>query len=169
MSLSMHSASAPIFIRTLNSMLTWLDKADAHAKARNFEANNYVGLRLAPDMHAFARQIQIATDSAKNCLARLAGVEPPKWADDEASIDELRARIKKAIDYAGSISADKIDDSETREIVLPIGPDRSITFTGDTFLTGFALPNFFFHATMAYALLRQAGVELGKMDFLGAP
>ncbi len=169
MPLSMHSASAPIFIRTLNSMLTWLDKADAHAKARNFEANNYVGLRLAPDMHVFARQIQIATDSAKNCLARLAGVEPPKWADDEASIDELRARIKKAIDYAGSISADKIDGSETREIVLPIGPDRSITLTGETFVTGFALPNFFFHATMAYALLRQAGVELGKMDFLGAP
>jgi hypothetical protein len=169
MSLSMHSASAPIFIRTLNSMLTWLDKADAHAKARNFESNNYVGLRLAPDMHVFGRQIQIATDSAKNCLARLAGVEPPKWADDEVSLDELRARIKKAIDYAQSISADKLDDSETREIVLPIGPDRSITLTGETFVTGFALPNFFFHATMAYALLRQAGVGLGKMDFLGAP
>jgi hypothetical protein len=169
MPLSMHSASAPIFLRTLNNMLAWLDKAEHHAKEKGFDPDNYLGLRLAPDMLPFVRQIQIATDASKNCLARLAEVEPPKWADDEATFDELRPRIQKAIDYAGSMSAEQVDGSESREIVLPLGPDRSMTFTGELFLTGFALPNFFFHATTTYALLRQAGVELGKMDYLGAP
>lgn len=161
--------STPIFLRTLTNMLGWLDKAEAHAKARGFDANNFVGLRLTPDMLAFARQIQMVTDSSKTSLARLAGVEPPKWADDETSLDELRARLEKAIAYAKSIPAKKIDGSETREIVLPLGPERSLTLDGETFLKGFALPNFFFHSTMVYALLRQGGVELGKMDFLGAP
>jgi hypothetical protein len=165
----MHSASVPIFVRMLNNMQGWLDKAEAYAKARKFEPSNYLGLRLAPDMLPFARQIQIASDTTKNCVARLAGLEPPKWADDEASLDELRARIKKTIEYAQSVPAAKIDGSEAREIVLPMGPGRSVTFTGETFLKGFSLPNFFFHATMTYALLRQGGVELGKMDYLGAP
>lgn len=169
MPLSMHSASVPIFVRMLNNMQGWLDKAEAYAKARKFEPSNYLGLRLAPDMLPFARQIQIASDTTKNCVARLAGLEPPKWADDEASLDELRARIKKTIEYAQSVPAAKIDGSEAREIVLPMGPGRSVTFTGETFLKGFSLPNFFFHATMTYALLRQGGVELGKMDYLGAP
>ena len=169
MPLSMHSASVPVFVRMLNNMLGWLDKAEAYAKARKFDPSNYFGLRLAPDMLPFARQIQIASDTTKNCVARLAGMEPPKWADDEASLDELRARIRKTIEYANSVPAAKIDGSEAREIVLPMGPGRTVTFTGETFLKGFSLPNFFFHATMTYALLRQAGVELGKMDYLGAP
>jgi len=169
MSLSMHSASVPVFVRMLNNMLAWLDKAEAYAKARKFDPSNYLGLRLAPDMLAFARQIQIASDTTKNCVARLAGVEPPKWVDEEKTLDELRARIRKTIDYANSIPAAKIDGSEAREIVLPMGPGRTMTFTGLTFLQGFSLPNFFFHSTMTYALLRQAGVELGKMDYLGAP
>jgi hypothetical protein len=169
MTLSMHSMSVPIFTRTLNNMLGWLDKAEAHATEKGFEVDNYVGVRLTPDMLPFARQIQIATDSTKNCVARLAGDEPPTWADDEASLDELRARIKKAIDYAEAMPADRIDGSEEREILLPIGGDRTMPFTGESFLVGFALPNFFFHATMVYALLRQGGVELGKMDYLGAP
>lgn len=168
MSLTMHSASAPIFLRMLNNMSLWLDKAEAHAKARNFDPNSYAGLRLAPDMLPLARQIQMASDTTKSCLARLAGIEPPKWADDEATLDELRARLQKTIDYAHSIPAEKIDGSEAREVVLPVGPDRSVTFSGEAFLTGFALPNFFFHASMVYALLRQAGVEVGKMDYLGA-
>jgi hypothetical protein len=150
-------------------MLAWLDKAEAHAKARKFEPSNYLGLRLAPDMLPFARQIQITSDTTKNCVARLAGMEPPKWADDEASLDELRTRIRKTIEYANSVPTAKIDGSEAREIVVPMGPGRTMTFTGETFLKGFSLPNFFFHATMTYALLRQAGVELGKMDYLGAP
>ena len=167
MTLSMHSASVPIFLRTLNNMQTWLDKAEENAKARNFDSNNYLGLRLAPDMLPFVRQIQIATDTTKNCVARLSGVEPPKWADDEDTLDELRARIKKSIDYVQSISESEIDGTELREIVMPAGPDRTMSFTGESFLKGFSLPNFFFHATMTYALLRQGGVELGKMDYLG--
>ena len=169
MPLSMHSASVPVFVRMLNNMLAWLDKAEAHAKAKKFDPANYLGLRLTPDMLPFARQIQIATDHVKGCAARLSGVEPPKWADDEKTLDELRARIRKAIEYAQSIPAEKIEGSEKREISLPIGPTRTMTFPGETFLKGFSLPNFFFHTTMAYALLRQAGVELGKMDYLGAP
>lgn len=169
MPLSMHSASVPIFVRMLNNMLAWLDKAEAYAKARKFDPSNYLGLRLAPDMLPFARQIQIASDTVKGCVARLAGLEPPKWEDNEASLDELRARIKKTLDYAQSMPAAKIDGSEARKIVLPLGPDRTLPFTGETFLKHFALPNFLFHATMTYALLRHGGVELGKMDYLGAP
>ena len=169
MAMSMSSASVPVFVRTLNNMLAWLDKAEAHAAARKFDSKNYLGLRLTPDMLPFSRQIQIATDTSKNCLARLAGLEPPKWEDNEASLDELRARIKKAIEYAKSVPAAKLEGSEAREIMVPMGPGRTVPFTGETFLRGFSLPNFYFHATMTYALLRQGGVELGKMDFLGAP
>jgi uncharacterized protein len=140
MPLSMHAASAPIFIRTLTSMLNWIDKAEAHATAKNFEPNNYVTLRLTPDIFAFARQIQITTDAAKNCVARLAGLEPPSWADNETTIEE-------------------------RGVDLPLGPDRSMTFTGQAFLTGFALPNFFFHASMTYALLRQGASSSKKWIF----
>jgi len=169
MPLSMHSASVPIFVRMLNNMLAWLDKAEAHAKAGKFDPSNYLGLRLAPDMLPFARQIQIASDAVKNCVTRLAGIEPPKWEDNEASLDELRARIQKTIDFAQSVPAAKIDGSEQREILLPLGPGRTVPLTGELFLKHFALPNFFFHTTMTYALLRQGGVELGKMDYLGAP
>jgi hypothetical protein len=169
MSITMHSASVPVFVRMLNNMLVWLDKAEAHAKARKFDPNNYLAMRLTPDMLPFARQIQISTDHVKGCAARLAGIEPPKWADDEKTLDELRARIRKAIEYAQSIPAAKIDGSDAREIELPVGPNRTMKFSGETFLKGFSLPNFFFHVTMTYALLRQGGVDLGKMDYLGAP
>jgi hypothetical protein len=153
----------------LNNLLGWLDKAEAHAKARKFDPNHYLALRLAPDMLPFARQIQIATDHVKGCTARLAGLEPPKWADDEKTLDELRARVRKAIDYAQSVPEAKLEGSETRDVTLPLGPSRSFTFPGEVFMKSFSLPNFYFHVTMAYALLRQAGVELGKMDYLGAP
>lgn len=168
MSLSMHSASAPLFVRTLTAMLGWLDKAEGSAKARGFDTVNYLGLRLSPDMHPLSRQVQIATDSAKNCVSRLAGIEPPKWADDEATLDELRARIQKAIDFVQSIPAADLDGSETREVRMPAGPDLTVAFEGQAFLTGFSIPNFYFHATLVYALLREAGVDVGKMDFLGA-
>jgi len=169
MSLSMHAASVPIFVRMLNNMLAWLDKAETFAKARKFDPNNFLSLRLAPDMLPFTRQIQIASDAVKNCVARLAGSEPPKWADDESSFAELRARIRKTIDYAQSLPATQIDGSEAREIQVPFGPGRTLAFPGEVFLKHFSLPNFFFHATMTYALLRHGGVELGKMDYLGAP
>ncbi len=169
MSLSMYSASVPTFVRTLNSMLVWFDKAEAYAKEKGFEPDNYLGLRFAPDMFAFCRQVQIASDASKGCVARLAGIEMPSWPDEESTFPELRERIQKTIDFVGGLSTDQIDGSEDREIELPIGPDASMTFTGQAFLTGFALPNFFFHATNTYTLLRQAGVPLGKMDFLGKP
>jgi len=167
MSLSMHSASAGVFTRILNNMLGWLDKAEAHAKARKFDPVNYLGLRLAPDMLPFVRQIQIASDSTKGCMARLAGVEIPKWEDNEASLDDLRARIRKTLDYVQSFSAAQIDGSEGRAISIPMRSGDLLNFNGEDFLERFALPHFYFHATTTYALLRHAGVELGKADFLG--
>ena len=121
---SMHAMSVPVFVRMLNNVLAWLDKAEAYAGARKFDPTNYLGLRLAPDMLPFSRQIQIASDTTKNCLARLAGKEPPKWADDEATLDELRARIRKTIEYAQSVPAAQIDGSEAREITMPAGPGQ---------------------------------------------
>lgn len=167
MSITMHSASAPIFVRVLNNMLVWLDKAQAHADARKFDSANYLGLRLAPDMLPFARQLQIASDTAKGCMARLAGVELPKWEDNEASMDELRARIRKTIDYVQSFSAAQIDGSEDRAITIPTRSGAPLSFSGETFLKHAALPNFFFHSTATYMLLRHNGVDVGKTDFLG--
>ena len=168
MPISTHAACVPVFTRTLTNMLSWLDKAEAHAAAKKFDTANYLGLRLTPDMLPFFRQIQIATDTAKFCVARLAGLEPPKWADDEKTLAELRARIQKAIDYVQSIPAAKLDGAESRQIELPLGPGRTLKLSGEDLLRGFWLPNFFFHATMTYALLRQGCVELGKGDYLGA-
>jgi hypothetical protein len=167
MTLSMHAASAPLFSRALKNMLAWLDKAEEHAKAKGFDVENFLGLRLAPDMFPLSRQVQIATDGAKNCVARLAGIEPPKWSDDETTLDELRARVRMAIEYVESIPASDIDGSEEREISMPAGPDHTLRFEGQAFLTGFSIPNFYFHVSMTYALLRQGGVALGKMDYLG--
>jgi uncharacterized protein len=166
MAFTMHSASVPVFTNTLSQMLTWLDKAQAHAEARKFSPDAYLPLRLAPDMLAFTRQVQISSDTAKGCVARLAGVENPKYEDTEATLDELRARLRKTIDFVASVPADKFEGAETREVVLPSRSGER-RFTGEDYLRFHALPNFFFHATTAYALLRHAGVELGKMDFLG--
>jgi uncharacterized protein len=166
MSITMYSASVPIFARQLGAMLTWIDKAQRHAEARKFDPANYLGLRLAPDMLPFNRQIQIASDGAKGCAARLAGLEVPQWDDNETTIDELRGRIRKTIDYVQSVPAAQFDGSETREIVLPVRVGDPLHFSGETYLKHFVLPNFFFHVTTAYALLRHAGVELGKRDFL---
>jgi hypothetical protein len=167
MAISIHSMSVPVFTRALTNMLAWLDKAEAFASAKKFDPANYLGLRLTPDMLPFTRQIQIASDACKGAVARLAGVEPPKWADDEKSLDDLRARIKKTIEYAQSLPAAKFEGAERREIALPIPGAPKLD--GETFLKSFSLPNFFFHVTMTYALLRQGGVELGKGDYLGAP
>jgi len=168
MSLSMHAACAPVFVRTLGNMLNWLDKAQTYAESRKFDTANFLGLRLAPDMLPFTRQIQITTDGVKGCMARLAGQEVPKWEDNEASFDDLRARIRKTIDYVQSFSAAQIDGSEDREILLPTRQAEPMRFTGESYLKHFVLPNFFFHATTTYALLRHGGVDLGKRDYLGA-
>ena len=167
MSLSMYTASVPVFVRMLNNCLAWLDKAQAHAEARKFDSNNYLGLRLAPDMLPFSRQIQIASDTAKGCVARLAGIEIPKWEDTEASLDDLRARIRKTLDFVQSVPAEKFEGSDAREVVLKMRAG-DVTFSGEDYLRFFVLPNVYFHLTTTYALLRHAGVEVGKRDFLGS-
>jgi hypothetical protein len=117
-------------------------------------------------MLPFVNQIQIASDAAKGCMARLAGVEVPKWEDNEKSFDDLRARIRKTIDYVKSFEPAQIEGSESREVLVPRRSGEPLKLTGEAFLRSLALPNFFFHATTAYALLRHAGVDLGKMDYL---
>jgi uncharacterized protein len=168
MSITMHSASVPVFVRLLTNLGQWLDKAEAHAASKKFDASVYLSARLAPDMLPFTRQIQIACDGAKFAVARLAGVESPKFEDNETSIAELRGRVAKVIDYLQSVPAAQIDGSEDKDIVIP-RRDGSMTMKGEAYLKHFALPNFYFHMTTAYALLRHNGVELGKSDFLGAP
>jgi uncharacterized protein len=167
MTISMHSASAPIFIRMFTNLLTWLDKAEAHAAARKFDSVNYLGLRLAPDMLPLVKQIQIASDAAKGAMARLAGAEIPSWEDNEASLADLRARVQKTIDYVKGFSAAQIDGSEDKPITIPRRSGEPLQFGGETYLKHFALPNFYFHVTTTYALLRHAGVDLGKGDYLG--
>ena len=168
MSITMSTASTPIFVRMLGNVNVWLDKAEAHAAAKKFETSVYLGARLAPDMLTFKTQIQIACDTAKFCVARLAGVESPKFEDDEASFADLRARIDKTIAYLKSVPASQVDGSEERDVSMP-RRDGTIVMKGEAYLKHFALPNFFFHLTTAYALLRHNGVDVGKMDFLGAP
>ena len=167
MSISMHSASAPVFTRMLTNLLTWLDKAEAHAAARKFDVNNFLAMRLAPDMLPLTRQIQIASDAAKASMARLAGVEAPKWEDNEATLDDLRARVRKTIDYVNAFSAAQIDGSEEREILVPRRTSEPLVFRGEDYLKHYALPNLYFHVTTTYALLRHGGVEIGKGDYLG--
>ncbi len=166
MTISMHSASVPVFVRQLGAMLKWLDKAEAHATAKKFDTAVYLQARLAPDMLPFIAQIRIASDAAKGCIARLAGVEPPKFEDNETNFAELRQRIQKTIDYLQSVPADAVDGSEEREIVLPMRNRDPLHFKGEFYLKHWALPNFFFHCTTTYALLRHNGVDLGKQDYL---
>lgn len=166
MSLTMHSASVPVFARALGQVLRWLDKAEAHAAAKKFDPAVYLSARLAPDMLPFPRQIQIACDAAKFGVARLAGVEAPKFNDEEASLADLRERVRRTIEFVESVDPAAIVGGDDREIVVP-RRDGAITMTGEAYLKKFALPNFFFHVTTTYALLRHNGVELGKADFLG--
>jgi hypothetical protein len=165
--ISMYSVSAPTFVRMLGNLQTWLDKAQAHAETRKFDPNNFIGMRLAPDMLPLNRQVQIGSDAAKACMARLAGTEMPKWEDNEATLAELRARAQKTIDYVKSFTAAQIDGSEGREIKVPRRAGEPLKFDGETYLKHYALPNFYFHITTAYALLRHGGVEIGKGDYLG--
>lgn len=167
MSLTMYSASVPVLQRMLGNAQLWMDKADAHALARGFSPDAYLALRLAPDMLPFSKQIQIASDNAKACVARLAGQEVPKWADDEATLPELRARLQRTIDYVGSVPPASLAGSDSRTITVPLRGRDPLQFNGESYLVHFALPNVYFHLTTAYALLRQAGVALGKGDYLG--
>lgn len=165
MSISMYKASAPVFIRMLNNLDGLLAKAEANARERGFDANLLVTSRLAPDMRPLSAQIQFASDTSKGAIARLSGGTAPSMADTETTIDDLRTRIANTIDYIKSVPASSVDGSEERSIVLKF-PNGEMAFKGLDYLTGFALPNFMFHVTTAYAILRHNGVPLGKQDFL---
>jgi hypothetical protein len=161
MTFSLHDASVPLFINSLRNMSAWLDKAAAEkSDAELLEA------RLAPDMRPLPAQYQMASDSAKNAAARLAGREAPSMPDTETSFAELKDRCALTIDYLNTIDAAALADAAEREVVLSFPNGMGYRFTGREYLTGFALPNFFFHVTTAYAILRAAGVNLGKPDFL---
>jgi uncharacterized protein len=168
MSISMYTASVPVFTKTLGNMLSWLDKAQAHAEARKFDPSVYLTLRLYPDMLPLPAQIRIAGDTAKACAARLAGKDAPVFEDNETTLEQLSERIRKTLAYLDTVTAKDIDGSEQRDIVIPRGNREPRRFKGEFYLKHFALPNFFFHATTLYALLRHNGVELGKADFLQA-
>lgn len=166
MSMSMYEASVPTFLHTLRSLKAILEKGVAHAEAKKFDQAVLASSRLAPDMFPLTRQVQIASDAAKGAAARLAGLEPPKFEDTETTLTELIARVDKTIDYLQSFKPAQIDGSEERTINIPT-PRGTFTFPGKVFLRHWALPNFFFHTTTTYNLLRHNGVELGKADFLG--
>jgi hypothetical protein len=163
----MYQASVPAFLHMLKNLSAILDKAEAFAAERNIEPDVLLDWRLAPDMFPLVRQIQIAADFAKGTTARLAGAEVPKYADDEKTIAELKARIAKTLRFVEGFSPKDIDGSEGRDITLTVG-GQEMHFKGEPYLVHFALPNFYFHATAAYAILRRCGVEIGKRDFIGA-
>ncbi len=165
---SMHSASVPLFRQMLTALSGVLTKAEAHAAARKIAPEVLLDYRLAADMLPLARQVQIAADFAKGPAARLAGVDVPGWADDEKTFAELQARIAKTLDFIGGLDAASFDGSESREIVLRPGTDKEQRYDGQAYLVNYAIPQFLFHVTTAYAILRHAGVEIGKKDFMGA-
>jgi uncharacterized protein len=166
MSLSMYEASIPQFQHMLTALSGVLDKAEAHATARKIDPAVLLATRLAPDMFPLSRQVQIACDFAKGTAARLAGIDNPNFADTEKSFPELRERIAKTAAFLATVTPTQIDGSETRDVTMKVGP-QEMHFKGQPYLIGFALPNFYFHATSAYAILRANGVDLGKSDFLG--
>jgi uncharacterized protein len=164
--MSLHAASVPVFAQHLAALSNILRKAEAHAAARKVSDETMLGLRLAPDMFTLARQVQIACDFAKNTAGRLAGQELPRFADEEKSFAELQARIEKTKAYVEGLPAAAFAGAEGRDISFPIG-GKPMSLRGDIYLNHFALPNFYFHATAAYAILRGNGVDLGKGDFMG--
>jgi uncharacterized protein len=168
MALSMSQASVPVFHQMLTSLSAILDKAAAYATEKKIDPNTLLNARLYPNMFTLTRQVQTACDHAKGATARLAGIEVPKFADEEKTFDELKARIAKTLDFIASVPAAKIDGSEGRTITMKAGPN-DLTFNGQTYLIGFALPNFFFHTTTAYDILRHNGLDIGKRDFIGKP
>jgi hypothetical protein len=166
MAISMYQVSVPVFLKTLGNLSAILDKGAAFAEARKVDPSVLLGYRLAPDMLNLTRQVQIASDHAKRGTARLAGIEAPVYEDNEASFAELKARIDRTIAFIDTVKPAQIDGSEAREIALKVGGNTK-TISGQTYLLHNALPNFFFHVTAAYAILRHCGVDIGKGDFIG--
>jgi hypothetical protein len=167
MAISMYDFSIPVLTHGLTNLSAVLDKGAAHAAAKKFDSVVLAQSRLFPDMFPLVRQVQVACDTAKGAAGRLAGIEVPKHEDNEVTFADLKARIAKTLDFLKTVTAAQLKDSESRAIEIKF-PNGSWKFTGIDYLTGFVLPNFYFHSSMAYALLRKAGVEVGKMDYLGA-
>ena len=168
MPISMYRASAPLFLQHLPALSACLDKAAAFAAAKKFDTSVLLQSRLYPDMFPLVRQVQLVTDFSKGAVARLAGQEPPKYEDNETTVEQLKERIAKTVTYIKEFRPAQIDGSEDRDITITLG-GQPRNFKGENYLTGFALPNFYFHTTTAYAILRHNGVELGKADFMRAP
>jgi uncharacterized protein len=162
----MYQASVPVFVRMLKHLSAILDKAAARAEAKKINPTVFMNARLAPDMLPLTFQVQTACDAAKNCAARLAGIEAPSHPDTESSFPELKARIEKTIAFLSSVGAAQVDGSEERSITLKLA-GREFPFTGQSLLLQFSLPNFYFHLTTAYAILRHNGVDIGKGDYIG--
>lgn len=167
MKITVPDASVDVFINTLGVLSTLLDKAAANAAARKFAPEVLVQARLAPDMFPLSKQVQLACDIAKNGCSRLAAVEPPRFEDTEQTMDELKARIAKTIDYLRSIPRAAFEGAEDRDLKVPTGPDTFADFKGLDFLQRALIPNVYFHVTMVYAILRHNGVDVGKRDYLG--
>ena len=166
MQFSMYEASIPPMIRMLQNLSSILNKAAAQTKDGKGDLTALLEARLAPDMYPLTRQIQITSDTAKGCAARLSGQEPPSYPDTETTFPELLARVAKTIDYLQSVKPEQVAGSENRKITLKF-PNRTLDFTGCEYLTGFVLPNFYFHLTTAYDILRHKGIQIGKMDYIG--
>ena len=166
MSISMSSASLPVCTTMLSNLQHMLDRAQAFVDNKKCDPTALTQYRLAPDMLPFTRQVQIACDAVKNGVARISGVEAPKFEDTETTLAELTSRIEKTLAFLKTVPADKLDGTETKEITFPVGKDATRTMQGEAYLKHWMLPNLFFHVTMAYAILRHNGVELGKKDYL---
>ncbi len=168
MSISMYQASVPRFVNILGNLSNILDKAQAHVDAKKLDAVTLTTYRLFPDMLPMTSQVQIACDTAKGVVARLAGVEIPVFEDNEKTLADLKARIAKTIAFIQTVTPGQIDGTEDKEIVIKRG-DKETRYKGMQFLLGHALPNFYFHVTTAYNILRHNGIEIGKRDYLGNP
>ncbi|MGQ0657324.1 MAG: DUF1993 domain-containing protein [Chromatiales bacterium] len=168
MTISMYKASVPVLVRILTNLGGILEKGATYAQARNIDPAALINYRLFPDMFPLGRQVQIASDIAKGCAARLSGLEPPQYEDNEVTFPELKARVDKTIAYLNTFKAEQIDGSEDRTVTLKLRAE-TVTFKGLPYLQYFVLPNVYFHVTTAYAILRHCGVEIGKQDFLGKP
>jgi hypothetical protein len=167
MKITVQAVTVDVFANSLNSLAALLEKGLAHATARKFDPSVLLGSRLAPDMFPLSRQVQIACDLAKNSVARIAALEPPRFEDNEKTVEELRARIARTIDYIKGIPASAFEGAEDRDLKVPAGPDKFLDFKGLDFVQRWAIPNVFFHISIAYAILRHNGVEVGKKDFIG--
>ena len=166
MSFSMYQASVPAYAQMLKTLSHILKRAEEHCEAKKIDPSVLVNARLYPDMAPLSRQIQIATDQVKGGLSRLTGSEPPSWPDEEKTFTDLHARVKKAQDFLAGVKKEQLDGAEDRDVTLKIG-GNDMTFKGAQFLVNFSLPNFYFHVTTAYDILRHNGVEIGKRDFIG--